>query len=67
MLIPFKGVSSISLSWDPVKNVDGYSVQRILPLPYPKLEPVFVKKNEIVIKNASPGVEHAISVCDLFI
>lgn len=56
------GPDYITLIWNPIKNVDGYIVQPVLPQPYPKIAPLQTLEPKIRLNNLVPGVHITIQV-----
>lgn len=49
------GVDFITLKWNPIKGVDGYDVQPVLPQPYPKLQSIRTTEPSVRLDNLVPG------------
>ena len=53
---------SILLKWRPIENVDGYTIETVLPQPYPKVELRKTDKSELKIENLAGGIQYIFRV-----
>lgn len=56
------GPDFIQVEWNEIKNVDGYSIQTILPQKYPKLQPHRTQETKYRVENLIQGVNINIKV-----
>lgn len=59
------GSDFISLKWTPIKGVEGYVVQPVLPQPYPRLDSLRTTEPNIKLENLVPGGHINIKVSNL--
>lgn len=56
------GKDYIQVEWNEIKNIDGYSIQTILPQKYPKLKPQRTQETKFRVENLVQGVNINIKV-----
>lgn len=56
------GIDFIQVEWNEIKDVDGYSIQTILPQTYPKLKPKQTQDTKYLVSSLVQGVNINIKV-----
>lgn len=54
--------NSITLSWKPLKDVDGYHVTPRAPAPYPALQTVSTMEDKLQVNKLAPGIKYTFEV-----
>ncbi|XP_075232916.1 sortilin-related receptor-like [Lycorma delicatula] len=54
--------NEVTLSWQPIKNIDGYNVKPVVLLPYPQHLGNMTTKNTIKVTNLASGTQYVFEV-----
>jgi sortilin-related receptor len=54
--------NSMTLTWSKIKKAEGYSVQLVLPHPYPRIEPIRTTETSVDIHNLVNGAQYVARV-----